>query len=421
MNNSTTDVLLSTTESFFVKISYKILYIAILSSGYVLIEPAPFDLLILLSIFIILLTGIRFPVQLKWILLIAFSHLIGSFIGVLMSDRFADSYMHVIITTYMSLFTIGLIIIIYNNPHRALNIILSAYIWAALISTLLAILGYFHIGPFYDIFTLYGRAKGGFKDPNVYGPFIVPPMLYLINKIIYSKIRRKLIPSIMFGILLFGLMLSFSRGAWGVFLFSTLIMFASMYYTSQTNRFRVELTLYILVSIICMALALLVALNIPSISDLLLERASLNQAYDVEDGGRFSHHYEALKVIIEKPLGIGAKEFGWTFGEDVHNSYLTTFLIGGWLAGFSFILIVFSTIVVGFKYCFTNHAFKNQFAIFYASFTSLMIEAWIIDMDHWRLFYVLLGIIWGLILYSKYHPNNQNQIHKYYEYSHSRV
>lgn len=389
-------------ESRLTKFAYRLFYIAILSSGYVLFEPAPFDLLILLTIFLMLFTNIALPRQLKWVLALCFVNLIGSFAGIVFSDHYSDSYMHIVVTTYMSMFAIGLIFMVYNNPQKTIQILIKAYVWAALISTLLAIMGYFHIGPTYDLFTLYGRAKGGFKDPNVYGPFIVPPMLYLLERIVSGDIKIKLIATLKFSILLLGLLLSFSRGAWGVFLFSTLIMFASMYYTAPSNRFRVHLSLYILISAIFLFLALIAALNIPAIADLLSERASLTQSYDVEEGGRFTHHTDALKILIENPLGIGAKEFGWTHGEDVHNTYLTQFLIGGWVAGFSYLFIAFSTMIVGFKYCFQVYELRKLYIVFYATFISLSVEAWIIDIDHWRILYVLLGVIWGVIFYQKY-------------------
>ena len=398
-----------TDESKLTKFAYRLFYVAILSSGYVLFEPAPFDLLILLTIFLMLFTNIVLPRQIKWVLAICFVNLMGSFAGIVYSDHYSDSYMHIVVTTYMSLFAIGLIIMIYNDPHKVITLLIKAYVWAALISTILAILGYFHVGPTYDLFTLYGRAKGGFKDPNVYGPFIIPPMLYLLERIVSGGSKVKLIALVKFSILLLGLLLSFSRGAWGVFLFSTLIMFASMYYTAPTNRFRVHLSLYIVISILFMCLALLAALNIPAIADLLSERASLSQSYDIEDGGRFTHHTDALKILIETPLGIGAKEFGWTYGEDVHNTYLTQFLIGGWVAGFSYLFIAFTTMIAGFKYCFQTFPLRKLFVVFYATFISLSVEAWIIDIDHWRILYILLGVIWGVIFYQKYSADQQDQ------------
>ncbi len=47
-------------------------------------------------------------------------------------------------------------------------------ILAALIAAVCGIAGYFRLFPrAFDLFTLYGRAKGTFNDPNVFGPFLI--------------------------------------------------------------------------------------------------------------------------------------------------------------------------------------------------------------------------------------------------------
>jgi hypothetical protein len=40
---------------------------------------------------------------------------------------------------------------------------------------------------------------------------------------------------------------------------------------------------------------------------------------------------------------------------------------------------------------------QELFFICYASFVPLAIEGIIIDTDHWRHFYLLLGLIWGMM------------------------
>jgi hypothetical protein len=49
------------------------------------------------------------------------------------------------------------------------------------------ILGYFDIAGLGDIFSLYGRASGTFKDPNVLGPFLVLPIAFAIQHILIGR------------------------------------------------------------------------------------------------------------------------------------------------------------------------------------------------------------------------------------------
>ena len=57
-----------------------------------------------------------------------------------------------------------------------------------------------------------GRALGVFKDPNVFGPFLIWPALFVIERMLTRRIGCSISRAV--GILLFGLLLSFSRGAW---------------------------------------------------------------------------------------------------------------------------------------------------------------------------------------------------------------
>ena len=65
-----------------------------------------------------------------------------------------------------------------QNPIRHARLILNAYQWAAVVAAIAGIAGYFDIvSGAGELFTKFGRAAGTFKDPNVYGPFLVPALL----------------------------------------------------------------------------------------------------------------------------------------------------------------------------------------------------------------------------------------------------
>ncbi len=65
-----------------------------------------------------------------------------------------------------------------GNLTRLL-IVRRAYILAALIATAAGYLGFFHLIPHYQIFLDNDRVSATFKDPNVYGPFLIYPLLLL--------------------------------------------------------------------------------------------------------------------------------------------------------------------------------------------------------------------------------------------------
>jgi hypothetical protein len=55
------------------------------------------------------------------------------------------------------------------------------------------------------------------------------------------------------------------------------------------------------------------------------------------------------------------------------------------------------TLVLGFRHAMRATAWRPLFIIAYAAFAATAFEGWIVDSDHWRSFYTLMAIIWGLM------------------------
>jgi len=76
-----------------------------------------------------------------------------------------------------------------GNLTRLL-ILRRAYILAALIATAAGYLGFFHLIPGYQIFLDNDRVSATFKDPNVYGPFLIFPLLAALTTLIQSRMLQ---------------------------------------------------------------------------------------------------------------------------------------------------------------------------------------------------------------------------------------
>ncbi len=85
-----------------------------------------------------------------------------------------------------------------------------------MVVALIAILAYFNAIPGAELFKLYDRAKGTFQDPNVFGPFLILPLLFLARGILTNRLRDSKWKIVGFLIVLFAIFLSFSRAAWGM-------------------------------------------------------------------------------------------------------------------------------------------------------------------------------------------------------------
>ena len=59
-------------------------------------------------------------------------------------------------------------------------------------------------------------------------------------------------------------------------------------------------------------------------------------------------------------------------------------------------MLIGLTLYLGFRTLFVRTPWQTFLIATYTTFVGLALEAFVIDTDHWRHFYLLVGIIWGL-------------------------
>jgi O-antigen ligase len=306
---------------------------------------------------------------------------------------------HMTVSLYLVAASFLFATFIAKNPEKHTRLILNAYLFAGIVAALCGIAGYLSLFPgAFDHFTRYGRASGPFKDPNVYGPFLVAPLLTVLHLWLVRPLRSGILPLIAAMILAVGILFSFSRGAWA----ATAIGFAIYGYvytiTAKTNRQRVKLAALVLLGVAVLGLILAAALQSSAISDLLEQRAALTQSYDVGPDGRFGGQMKAVGLILENPLGIGSEIFTRFYHhEEVHNVYLSMFLNAGWVGGLLYLMTCLGTLLLGFRHALKKTATSPFFLIVFAALAGNICEGVLIDSDHWRHFYLLLALVWGMM------------------------
>ncbi len=98
-----------------------------------------------------------------------------------------ESVTFVAISIYIAVTAVFFAALIAKSPLDRMRTIRSGYVVAGCIASGFAIVGYFNIGGLGEHFTLYGRASGTFKDPNVLGSFLVPPIIWLTQDILLKR------------------------------------------------------------------------------------------------------------------------------------------------------------------------------------------------------------------------------------------
>jgi hypothetical protein len=290
---------------------------------------------------------------------------------------------------------------VFEAPDRRMRLIFNAYAIAAFIAALTGIAGYFGMIADASGFTGYGRASGTFNDPNVFGPYLIAPILYLGLRLSTARSAKALMLVPVLGVLVLALLLSFSRGAWGGFLLSAAVFVGLTLATSRSSAQTYRLVAFSAFMGLLIIGIVGVALSTPKVQELFEQRASLVQDYDVGEAGRFDSQRRAFVMALENPLGIGPEQWAMINKLDTHNVYLNVLVAGGFLSALGFVAFLAMTFVAGKRAIFANGPGQEFLIVAYACLVGHMVEAFIIDVDNWRHLFLLFGMAWGAILATK--------------------
>ncbi len=368
--------------------------LAVFLSGFVISEPAPYELFLVGLIGLWALFGLKISRHVAPLLALLILFMTGGIISLVTMADLETGPMYMAVSGFLALSSVFFAAII-EARHDRLKLIFNAWVAAGVITALLGILGYFGAIPGGENFTLYDRAKGAFQDPNVFGPFLVAPSLYLIHGLLTDRLSRAPLKALGILIMAFGLFLSFSRAAWALYLFCACALVLVMLLKERTGAFRLKILTLTLSGAILMVATLVVALQIPQVADLFSSRTQLVQDYDGGHLGRFERHRIGFLMSMEKPLGIGPMVFSTMFPEDEHNIWLKSLTSYGWLGFVCYVVLICWTLSIGFRFLLLDRPWQPALMISWIVLIGHTAIGNVIDTDHWRHFYLLLGIVWG--------------------------
>jgi hypothetical protein len=374
-----------------------LLWIVGLGGAIVIIEPSPYEFATLTAIIVFFATGLKMrPLFVPLMMMLILINVGYSLTSVALLDQL--TIINWVATSwYMATTALFFAMVMSEDTAVRLDQLSRGYVFGAVITSLAGILGYFHLIPGgYDLLTLYGRAKGFFKDPNVLGAFLILPALLALQCILLDRFAKAARATVVFGIIAVAILLSFSRAAWGQLFATSAFVVALSFLTSRTQSGRAKIVLITIVAALAAALLLSVLLSLDSVGSLFRERASFDQSYDEGRFGRFGRHILGFELALDMPFGIGPLQFGKMFPEDTHNSFLNAFMSGGWLSGVCYPALSFTTAIMGFRYVLVRTPWQRAYIAFFAAFLGSFIESFIIDTDHWRHYFLLLGTMWGM-------------------------
>lgn len=388
----------------------KFVWLALALSVVTIIEPSPGDI----GIAILLASGFIFgklnwkglpvlPVALLGLFMVA--NLVSMCYAVDLS--FGASYG--IITLFMVTLWLFVVGVVTRFEEPGLRVLMSGYAVGGTISAALALLAYVGVlskvtswVPYLNLLQLddmllyFGeRLKGFFKDPNVFGPYLVVVAAYALCSLQAGSrsYLRKIFWAASCLICTLGVLMCFSRAAWANYVVTIAVLLLLNAMGGRTRGGTRHDVVYFLICAVIVGAAVAYTLTNPRVSEFAANRSEM-QSYD-ED--RFAKHWEALELGLRNPLGTGPGQSHLLLGGyNAHSLPLGVFSENGFIGLLSllgFMLASFIRALVLSQKA-RNHFQRSMFALVAAAIAGALLNSVVIDAIHWRHFWFLLAVAW---------------------------
>lgn len=367
------------------------LLVAILGFGLlavVKVEPAPVDLVFATLIAVsVAVSNVRprVPVVIEGILVAMIVLTIASSVNAIDTTR-AIAYGS--ITLYLVVF--GLWLTWFFTHERGTRLAMIAYIVVAALSAAAVIVALYGNLPGWDLF-LYdpSRGQGLFKDPNVYAAFLVPPTVIVLEEIGSPALlpARRLLTVPLFILLVGGVVVGFSRGAW----LDLALAVSTVVVVSALRRGGLRVALRAVAALSIAAVAGFGLLWVTGSLDFLQQRSRL-ETYDKD---RFGAQNAAFHRMTEHVLGFGPGQVEANLDISTHSLFARSAFEQG-VPGLALVTaLMLATLAYAVIFARRNgrlHGIGS--AALLGSWLGLMANSFFIDTIHWRHLYVLAALIW---------------------------
>jgi O-antigen ligase len=379
-----------------------LLWLTGFAGAFVFIEPSPYEIVALVTMLVFAMTGLALrPAIAPLLLLLIVLNLGYAAAAVQVFDQ-PKIATWVLTSLFLGATAVFYAAMLGTHTQARLDWLLRGYVAGALVAASVAIAAYFHLfGGASETFLLYNRARGTFNDPNVLGAFLVLPSLLVFQRVMAGRLSAAIGNGMILLVLSAALLLSFSRAAWGDFAATAAALMGLTFITTRSARERLRIAGMAVAGAVAIALFIVLLLSIDQVAELFQQRATLEQGYDIGHYGRFGRYILGADLALDRPIGIGPLQFARFFPEDPHNTFLNAFMSGGWLGGFSYLTLTLVTIVTGLRYVLAATPWRGVYQAVYVAFIGVAAESAIIDIDHWRHYFLILGVLWGLIAASQ--------------------
>jgi O-antigen ligase len=371
-------------------------FIGLLLMGFVRFQPAPTDACFAVIMVIASLTGrfrlARVPLLVRWIIGLLLIVNVLSFMDVVEP---VEAFQFFFITAYLLIFSVWMAG--YLDSRAKARAVVLTWLIVGVISAVLAVAAlYLPIPGRAEILSNVDggvRAAGFFKDPNVFGPFLVPIAVIMLEQQISPRLPKLLkLRTVTFWVLLaalsLGVLFSYSRAAWGNYAIAIAVMLLS----SSVRRRGTRGAMKALVVLLATAGVALVVLSATGSITFLEQRARL-QSYDSK---RFAAQDFGWKLGWTHPVGIGPGQFRFHYPVESHSTFIRTFSEQGFLGLTLWVAVLLVTLVIALRNVMRGRdTYGIGSSALLGAWCGLIFNSAVVDTLHWRHLWLVAALIWA--------------------------
>jgi hypothetical protein len=370
--------------------------IGLLLMGVVRFEPAPTDLIFALIMSVAAVTGRfrlgRVPPLLRWIVALLLVVNLASIIDVV---SISAAVRFLFITVYLLTFALWLTQFV-DSPPRARMVVVTWLVIAVASAVLASLALHFPIPgrQFINGSVDNGqRASGLFKDPNVFGPFLIPIALILLEQHIAPKVprllrMRALTTWVCLLALTLGVLFSYSRAAWADDAIAIAVMLAAL----SMRRRGAARAMRALTALLLVGGITIVILSASGSIHFLEQRAHV-QSYDTH---RFAAQALGWKLGWTHPVGVGPGQFEFHSSVASHSTFVRVFSEQGFVGLVLWVTLLLATLVLALRNVVLGRdTYGIGSAALLGAWCGLIFNSTVVDTLHWRHLWVIVALIWA--------------------------
>jgi O-antigen ligase len=291
----------------------------------------------------------------------------------------------------LNLFVLAIWLTTWATTPRRVRVVVGAYVAGAAVSAGIAILAALG-APLPGRATLIGegvRAQGLFKDPNVFGAFLIPAALIVLEELVRPRLfrLRGWAGAALLGLLVLGIVFAYSRAAWLDLGLALVVMLGVMTARADAGP-RVLVVLGLVLAVGAVAGAT-VALS--GSASVLRERAQA-QRYDTE---RFAAQRSGIRLAEAHPLGIGPGQFEVVEPIASHSIYVRVLSEQGVLGLAALVALLGGTLLLAAQNALLGRdTYGVGSAALLGAWCGLLANSAFIDTLHWRHLWLVAALVW---------------------------